>query len=84
MVANGQLETTKSTVELNFEIGDILFHETIIVMEKLTGPIIGLMFLQTNHTFLDIQQGIPTCLISLCKLKRLTPTSWSLYLTLGM
>ena len=35
MVANGQLETPKSTVELKFEIGDIEFHEIFIFMEKL-------------------------------------------------
>ena len=58
LVANGQLETPKSTVELKFEVGDIEFHEIFIVMEKLTGPIIGLMFLQRNHTVLDIRQGI--------------------------
>ena len=58
MVANEQLETPKSTVELKFEVGDIEFHEIFIVMEKLTGPIIGLMFLQRNHTVLDMRQGI--------------------------
>ena len=58
MVANGQLETPKSTKELKFEVGDIEFHEIFIVMEHLTGPIIGLMFLQRNHTVLDIRQGI--------------------------
>ena len=58
MVANGQLETPKSTIELNFEIGDIEFLEVFIVMEHLTGPIIGLMFLQRNHTVLDMRQGI--------------------------
>ena len=58
MVANGQLETPKSTVELKFEVGDIDFHEIFIVMEKLTGPIIGLLFLQRNHTVLDMRQGI--------------------------
>ena len=58
MVANGQLETPKSTSELKFEVGDIEFHETFIVMENLTGPIIGLMFLQQNHTVLDMKQGI--------------------------
>ena len=55
MVANGQLETPKSTIELKFEIGDIGFHEIFIVMEHLTGPIIGLMFLQRNHTVLDMR-----------------------------
>ena len=58
MVANGQLETPKSTIELKFEVGDIEFHEIFIVMEHLTGPIIGLMFLQRNHTVLDMRQGI--------------------------
>ena len=58
MVANGQLETPKSTVELKFEVGDIEFHEIFIVLEKLTGPIIGLMFLQWNHTVLNMRQGI--------------------------
>ena len=42
MVANGQLETLKSTVELKFEVGDIEFHKIFIVMEKLTSPLIGL------------------------------------------
>ena len=58
MVANGQLETPKSTIELKFEVGDIEFHEIFIVMEHLTGPIIELMFLQRNHTVLDMRQGI--------------------------
>ena len=59
MVANGDIETLKSTVELNFEMGDFEFHEIFIVMEKLSSPIIGLMFLQRNHTVLDMRQGIP-------------------------
>ena len=42
LVANGQLENPKRTVELNFEVGDIEFHEIVIVMEKLTSPLIGL------------------------------------------
>ena len=50
MVANGQLETPKSTVELKFEVGDIEFHEILIVMEKLTSPLIGLPFFQRNNT----------------------------------
>ena len=58
MVANGDLETPKSSVELKFEVGDIEFHETFIVMEKLSSPIIGLMFLQRNHTLLEMRQGI--------------------------
>ena len=58
MVANGQLETPKSTVELKFEVGDIEFHESFIVMEKLTSPLIGLSFLQRNNTILDMRQGV--------------------------
>ena len=58
MVANGQLETPKSTVELKFEIGDIEFHEIFIVMAKLTSPLIGLSFLQRNNTILDMRQGV--------------------------
>ena len=57
MVANGQLETPKITIELKFEAGDIEFHEIFIVMEHLTGPIFGLMFLQRYHTLLDMRQG---------------------------
>ena len=55
MVANGDLETPKSNVELKFEIE---LHEIFIVMEKLTSPILGLMFLQRNHTVLEMRQGI--------------------------
>ena len=58
MVANGQLETPKSTVELKFEVGDIEFHEIFIVMEKLPSPLIGLSFLQRNNTILDMRQGV--------------------------
>ena len=58
MVANGDIETPKSTFELKFEVGDIEVHEIFIVMEKLSSPIIGLMFLQRNHTVLDMRQGV--------------------------
>ena len=58
MVANGQLETPKSTVELKFEVSDIDFHEIFIVMEKLTSPLIGLSFLRRNNTILDMRQGV--------------------------
>ena len=60
LVANGHLKTPKSTVELKLEVGDIEFHEIFIVMEKLSSPIIGLMFLQKNHTVLDMRRGILT------------------------
>ena len=45
LVANGQLETPKSTIELNFEDSDSEFHKIFVVMDHLTGPIVGLMFL---------------------------------------
>ena len=60
LVANGQLETPKTTVELTFEVGDIEFHDIFIVMDNLTGPIKGLMFSQRNHTVLDLRQRILT------------------------
>ena len=58
MVANGLLETPKSTIELKFEVGDIEFHEIFIMMENLTGHIIGLTFFQRHHTILDMRQYI--------------------------
>ena len=58
LVAYGQLEIPKSTIELKFEVGEIEFHEIFIVVENLTGPILGLMLLQRNHTVLDMRQGI--------------------------
>ena len=68
MVANGQLETPKCTVELKFEVGDFDFHEIFIVMEKLTRPLIGLSFLQRKNTILDMRQGVlnfPFCSMQL-------------------
>ena len=45
MVANGQLETPIATVELQLEVGDIIFRENFIVVTNLTSPLIGLRFL---------------------------------------
>ena len=39
MVANGQLENPKSTVELISEVGDIEFHEIFIAIENFTSPL---------------------------------------------
>ena len=58
MVANGQLEASIATVELQFEVGDITFRERFIVMKNLTNLLIGLLFLQRNSTILDMRQGI--------------------------
>ena len=44
MVANGQLEAPIATVDLQFEVGDIIFREKFIVMTNLTSPLIGLLF----------------------------------------
>ena len=55
-VANRQLESPKSTVELKLEVDVIEFYEFFIVMEKLTSSLIGLSFLQWNITILDIRQ----------------------------
>ena len=73
-VANEDLETPKSTVEFEFEEGDIEFHEIIIVMEKLSSPINSLMFLQRNHTVLDI---INFPCFSMKRLTTSTQTSWN-------
>ena len=58
MVANGKLEASIATVELQFEVGDIRFREKFIVVTNLTSPLIGLLFLQRNSTILDMRQGI--------------------------
>ena len=58
MVANRQLDAPFATVELQFEVDDITFRETFIVMINLTSPLIGLLFLQRNSTILDMHQGI--------------------------
>ena len=56
MATIGQLETPKSTVELKFEIEDIELHGIFKIIEKLTGPIFGLMFFQRNRTCVKAPQ----------------------------
>ena len=58
MLANGQLESPKSAVELKFEVGDIEFHEKFIVIEKLTSTLVSFSFLQRNFTMLDMRQSV--------------------------
>ena len=58
MVATGLLEAPIATVELQFEVGDIIFREKFINMTNLTNPLIGLLFLQRYSTILDMRQGI--------------------------
>ena len=49
-VANGDIETPRKTVQLQFEIRDLTFKETFIVATKMTGSILGLTFLKNNST----------------------------------
>ena len=57
-VANGQLEKPLSTATLNFENGDNSFAEHFVVMNKLTGPIIGLHFMRNNSVVIDTTHGL--------------------------
>ena len=56
-VANGQLEKLLSTATLKFEIGDNSFAENFVVLKKLTGSKIGLLFLRNNSVVIDTTQG---------------------------
>ena len=58
MVANGQLEATIATVELQFKVGDITFRRKFIFKTNFSSPFIGLLFLQRNSTILDMRRGI--------------------------
>ena len=57
-VANGQLEKLIATATLKFDIGDHSFAEHSVVMEKLTGPIIGLHFMKHNSVVIDTTHGL--------------------------
>ena len=57
LAANVHLELPSATIELQFEVGDILFKERSIVKTNLTSPIAGLLFPQTNSTILGMRQG---------------------------
>ena len=52
-VANSQLEKPISTATLKFEAGGNTFAEHFVVMNKLTGPIIGLHFMRNNSVVID-------------------------------
>ena len=51
MVANGHLETTGATAELQVEVGVILLKERSIVMTNLTSPIFGFFSTKKQHYF---------------------------------
>ena len=57
MLANGRLEASFATVELQFEVGDIMLRESIKVMTKLTSTLLGFLVLKRNNVLLDIRQG---------------------------
>ena len=57
-VANGQLEKPTATATLKFDIGDHIFAEHFVVMKNLTGPIIGLHFMNHNSVVIDTTHGI--------------------------
>ena len=56
--ANGQLEKPISTDTLKLDFGDITFAEDFVVMENLTGPIIGLHFMRHNSLVIDTTHGL--------------------------
>ena len=57
-VENGQLEKPIATATLKFDIGDHIFAEHFVVMENLTGPIIGLHFMKHNSVVIDTTHGL--------------------------
>ena len=57
-VANGQLEKPLATATPNFEIGDIFFVEHFVVLKKITGPKIGLLFMRNNSVVIDTTHGL--------------------------
>ena len=57
-VSNGQLEKPLSTATIIFEIGDNTFAEHVVVMKKLTGPILGLHFMRNNSVVIDTTHGL--------------------------
>ena len=54
---NGQLEKPIATATLKFDIGDHIFAEHFVVMEKLTGPIV-LHFLKHDSVVIDTTHGL--------------------------
>ena len=57
-VANGQLGKPTVTATLKFDIGDHIFAEHFVVMNNLTGPIIGLHFMRHNSVVVDTTHGL--------------------------
>ena len=57
-VASGQLQKPIATSRLKFDIGDHMFAEHFVVMEKLTGLITGLHFMKHNNVVIDTTHGL--------------------------
>ena len=57
-VASGQLEKPIARVTLKFDIGDHIFAEHFVVMEKLTRLIKGLHFMTHNSVAIDTTHGL--------------------------
>ena len=57
-VENGQLEKPTATTTLKFDIGDHIFAECFVVMNNLTGPLIGLHFIRHNSVVIDTTHGL--------------------------
>ena len=57
-VANGQLEKPRATATLKFDISDHIFAEHFVVIKNLTGPIVGLHFMQHNSVVIDTTHGL--------------------------
>ena len=57
-VANGQLEKPTARATLKFDMRDHTFAEHFVVMENLTGPIIGLHFMKHDSVVIDTTHGL--------------------------
>ena len=57
-VAIVQLEKPTATATLKFDIGDHIFAEQFVVVNNLTGPIIGLHFMRHNSVVIDTTHGL--------------------------
>ena len=57
-IANGQLEKPIATATLKSDIGDHIFAKHFVVMKNLTGPIIGLHFVNHNSVVVDTTNGL--------------------------
>ena len=57
-VTFGQLAKPLATATLNFDIGDNTLAEHFVIMNEMTGPIIGLQFMLHHSVVIDTTQGL--------------------------